>query len=165
MSAICLMEFNAKQLSFEKLNKLANEIIANALSNNYAAFFNDCYAENFIKDKERMTYLLLSDSFLYRNADDLLDVTAFVYEADEIYKKKFIEKYSFFSKLIDIIFKYEIDVIDLYITEQGDNKFDEYIFEGVKKEKLLEKLFDAFIKSSSQTGYTFPNIKIHIKKN
>lgn len=164
MSAICLMEFNAKQLSFEALNELANEIIANALSNNYAAFFNDCFAESFIKDEERMTYLLLSDSFLYRNADDLLDVTAFVYDTDEIYEKKFIEKYSFFSKLVDVIFKYEIDVIDLYITEQGDDKFDAYIFEEVKKENLLEKLFDVFIKSSSQTGYTFPNIKIHIKK-
>lgn len=107
---------------------------------------------------------MLSDSFLYRNADDLLDVTAFVYDTDEFYEKKFIEKYSFFSKLVDVIFKYEIDVIDLYITEQGDDKFDEYIFEEVKKENLLEKLFDAFIKTSSQTGYTFPNIKIHIKK-
>lgn len=162
MSAICLISFDTKKLSFEQLNKLANQTMMTALLNNYAIFYNDCFAEKFMKREKQKTTILLSDSFLYRNADDLLDVTAFAYDSDADYKRKFIKKYSFFTALINVIFSYNIDSINLYITEQGD---DDYIYLETKNDNMVEELFNLFIKNSSKTGYTFPNINICIKKS
>lgn len=78
MSMLCFFNFDAKRLSFKKLNDLSNEIIKSALLNGFAAFFNDSFLDE-IKIRENLsTTILLSDSFLYRNSDDLLDVTDFV---------------------------------------------------------------------------------------
>ena len=41
MSAIFLVKFHVKNIDYTKLNHLANDIVSNALSNNYAVFFND----------------------------------------------------------------------------------------------------------------------------
>lgn len=163
MSALCFLNFNTKHLNYKQLNNLANDAVKNALLNGYAVFFNDSFAEETRRDEKLNTSVLLSDSFLCRNADDLLDVTDFAYEAETNYKMSFIKKYSFLSQLVDIIFQYEIDSIDLYITEQGDEDFN-CIYERTEKVNIVKKLYDIFTSQSLNTGYTFPSLKVHIER-
>lgn len=160
MSAVCLLNFNTKHLTFEQLNNLANDMVKNALLNGIAVYFNDNIVEEFLSDEKSNTSVILSDSFLYRNADDLLDFTNFAYETEENYKTIFIQKYSFLSQLIDIVLGYKIESIDLYISEQGN--FDNYIYVETKKENAVYELFNTFMEHSLKTGYTFPDLKIHI---
>ena len=160
MSAVCLLNFNTKHLIFEQLNNLANDMVKNALLNGIAVYFNDNIVEELLSDEKSNTSVILSDSFLYRNADDLLDFTNFAYETEENYKTIFIQKYSFLSQLIDIVLGYKIESIDLYISEQGN--FDNYIYVETKKENAVYELFDTFMEHSLKTGYTFPDLKIHI---
>lgn len=160
MSAVCLLNFNTKHLTFEQLNNLANDMVKNALLNGIAVYFNDNIVEELLSDEKSNTSVILSDSFLYRNADDLLDFTNFAYETEENYKTIFIQKYSFLSQLIDIVLGYKIESIDLYISEQGN--FDNYIYVETKKENAVYELFNTFMEHSLKTGYTFPDLKIHI---
>lgn len=160
MSAVCLLNFNSKHLTFEQLNNLANDMVKNALLNGIAVYFNDNIVEELLSDEKSNTSVILSDSFLYRNADDLLDFTNFAYETEENYKTIFIQKYSFLSQLIDIVLGYKIESIDLYISEQGN--FDNYIYVETKKENAVYELFNTFMEHSLKTGYTFPDLKIHI---
>lgn len=160
MSLLCFFSFDAKRLSFEKLNNLSNEIMHNALQNEYAAFFNDSFLDD-IKIKEQLaTTLLLSDSFLYRNADGLLDVSDYVYDKKKTFRNEFIKKYGFILQLINILFKHEINVIDFYVLSTGCTN---YTHLQTKKDFLLKDLLNEFLKQVPETGFTFPDLKIQIE--
>lgn len=161
MSMLCFFNFDAKRLSFKKLNDLSNEIIKNALLNGFAAFFNDSFLDE-IKIRENLsTTILLSDSFLYRNSDDLLDVTDFVYDTELTLKNKFIRKYDFLLQFADIIFKYDINKLDFYVLTQG---YENYTFIQAQKSCATEALLDIFLSQVFKTGFTFPDLKIQIEK-
>lgn len=160
MSSICLLNFDAKDLTFEQLNDLANELVKCALLNCVAVNFNDDKVKEFFNKQKLNTYILLSDSFIYRSADDLLDITSLAHETEENYKIKFIQKYGFFSQLIDIVFNYKIESIDFYVSEQGS--INRFINVETQKDSFMNELFSIFIEHSLKTGFTFPDLKIHI---
>ena len=164
MSALFLVKFYVKKIDYTKLNHLANDIVSNALLNNYAVFFNDNYAEVILKKNIENSFLI-SDSFLYKHGDEILDITEFVCNGEGLMKERFMLKYTFLNQLMDILFRYGVLSLDIYITEDGDECVERYICVETKKENLLEDLFQTFIRYSSKTGYTFPNIKIQIRED
>ena len=164
MSAICLMNFNARKIPFEQLNNLANEAMETALDNKIAVFFNDDFAEEVFDEFELQTSVLISDSFLYRHADDLLDVSEFVDETGNDYKNKFMNKFRFFSRFVDIVFGYNIDQIDLIITQYGNENINDYNSIKTNRNNLIKDLFYNFMEQKKITGYTFPDLKIQITR-
>lgn len=164
MSAICLMNFNARKIPFEQLNNLANEAMETALDNKIAVFFNDDFAEEVFDEFELQTSVLISDSFLYRHADDLLDVSEFVDETGNDYKNKFMNKFRFFSRFVDIVFGYNIDQIDLIITQDGNENINDYKSIKTNRNNLIKDLFYNFMEQKKITGYTFPDLKIQITR-
>lgn len=164
MSALCLVEFSGKKLEFTELNNLANEVIANALLNKYSVFFNDDYAKQILKPEAHRHTILLSRSFFDRNADELFDVTDFVSESEIKFKEKFLDNFSFLNQIFDILFRYQIDGVNIYFTDDSETNLNEYIYLEVIVENLLERLYETFIRYCDTTGYSFPDIKMHIEK-
>ena len=161
MSSFFLIDFSKEKLKYNDLNNLADNIIKNALKNGYAVFLNDSYSSQILKNKTNNISILFSYSFLDRNADELLDLTDFIYDDESDFKKKFFDKFDFLNDVFDILFSYNIKKIDLYITEDGSED-TEYVEVVVKKDNVVQVLYDNFIKYSSVTGYTFPNLHINV---
>ena len=93
MSSFFLMDFSKEKLKYNDLNNLADNIIKNALKNGYAVFLNDSYSSQILKNKTNNISILFSYSFLDRNADELLDLTDFIYDDESDFKKKFFDKF------------------------------------------------------------------------
>ena len=165
MSALCLLEFSSKKLKFAELNNLANEVMANALLNNYAVFFNDDYARQILKPVEYRHTILISSNFFDRNADELFDVTGFVSENEANFKERFIDKFSFLDQLFSVLLSYRIEDLSIYFTDYSEVDFNEYMQLEVNTSNVVEKLYKTFIELSQKTGYTFPNIIFRIKKS
>ena len=66
---------------------------------------------------------------------------------------------------MNILFRHGVLSLDIYITEDGDECVERYICLETKRADLLENLFQTFIRYSSQTGYTFPNVKIQVRED
>ncbi len=169
MSNFCCINLKESNLinDFENYNKLAREIITYALKNNIAAFFNSYdYWQDLISEMDMKAFFLISDSFLYKSCE-LLDNTEFIelikMNADiKIYKKAFENKYSFFKDLVEIIFKYNVSLIEIYITEDDAIESKDFISIKSTKESILSDLFNCVISSISQFGNEFPNVKFEI---
>jgi hypothetical protein len=61
------------------------------------------------------------------------------------------------------MFKYKIEDINIFLSEEGETDLEEYIFIEACQEDIIEKLYEVFVQQTSKTGFTFPNIKIHVK--
>ena len=62
--------------------------------------------------------------------------------------------------MVNIVFEYGIETIDLYIVDQGN--FDNVIYVETKKDYVVHKLFNIFMEQKLKTGYTFPDLKVHM---
>ncbi len=166
MSELCLFNIKEKKLKFEELNELAKDVTRYSLENGYGSFFNTAdYAYDFVEKVGIKTYFILSDSFLYKNADDLLDTTRFAYDSKSDYRKHFFETFSFFEDYLDIVFKYDVDSVEVWIDGNGTaTEIEDYDRLLSEKRNFTKTLYDVFMKMSKETGYTFPSVVIEVKK-
>lgn len=165
MSELCLFNIKEKNLKFEELNELAKDVTRYSLKNGYGSFFNTAdYAYDFVEKVGMKTYFILSDSFLYKNADDLLDTTRFAYDSKSDYRKHFFETFSFFEDYLDIVFKYDVDSVEVWIDGNGTaTEIEDYDRLLSEKRNFTKTLYDVFMKMSKETGYTFPPVVIEVK--
>ena len=75
-----------------------------------------------------------------------------------------MNKYCFFSKFVDIVFGYNIDQIDLIITQDGNENINDYKSIKTNRSNLIKDLFYNFMEQRKITGYTFPDLKIQITR-
>ena len=170
MSSFCCINLKDSKVTadFENYNNLAKEIIAYALKNNIAAFFNSYdYWQDLILKADMKAFFLLSDSFLYKSCE-LLDNTCFIDIIEnnsdmQVYKKAFEKKYKFFKELVEIIFKYDVSLIEIYLTEDDTTEIDDFKSMVSTKETILSDLFNCVIQSIPTFGNEFPDVKIVIK--
>ena len=165
MSALCVVGFDGSKLKFADLKSLSNEVISNALLNKYAVFFNDSYAEQILEPKSQKHTILISYNFFDRNADELLDVTDFVYESKKNFKINFFNKFAFLNQFFNILFSYQVRDVNIYFTEYGEENLEKYIHVDIRLEEMLEKLYEVFINNSRATGFSFPNINFRFQCN
>lgn len=164
MSAICVVNLKEHDLKFEDLNSLAKKIIAFCLKSDLAAFFHcQDYGYELIQKADMTNYFLMSDSFLYKNCE-FLDTTMFSYDKDR-FKVEFFQKYSFFYELIGIIFAYHINAIEIYISVDPTEEFDDFIPIQTSQNEFLNDLYENFMNCSIDTAFTFPTTKFCIKKS
>lgn len=165
MSELCLFNIKEKNLKFEELNELAKDVTRYSLENGYGSFFNTSdYAYELIEKAGMKTYFILSDSFVYENADDLLDTMRFVYDSKSDYKKHFLETFGFFEDYLDIVFKYDVDSVEVWIDGNGTaTEIEDYDRLISEKGDFTTTLYDFFMKMCNETGYTFPSVVIEVK--
>ena len=170
MSSFCCINLKDSKVTadFENYNNLAKEIIANALKNNIAAFFNSYdYWQDLILKADMKAFFLLSERKKKKSCE-LLDNTCFIDIIEnnsdmQVYKKAFEKKYKFFKELVEIIFKYDVSLIEIYLTEDDTTEIDDFKSMVSTKETILSDLFSCVIKSTPEFGNEFPTIKIIIK--
>lgn len=171
MSNFCCINLknNAVCTNYKDYNALAKELINYALNHNMAVFFNSFdYGIDIIKSAHMHDFIIISDSFLYKNCE-LLDNTEFItlIESNEFseYRNQFYKKYKFLEDIINIIFKYDVYTIELFISEDGsvDNEAEFLCMTSTKK-SLLSNLFDCVINSTNEYGNEFPSLKVIIDK-
>ncbi len=163
MSDSVFVKFHSEKADFENVNAMVQEIIRHALSSGYAVRFHDAYIAGTWGEKIAENTFTISDSFLYSQADELLDVTSFAYDTEEEYKRKFLEKYRFFNSLFDILFAHGISEVELYILTNNEGDLAACIPVKTSREEFLETLFRIFLERAPQMGYTFPCVKLQVE--
>ena len=170
MSNFCCINLKQNNLidDFAKYNKFAKEIVQCALDNDLGVFFNlHDYASELITEAGMRDFFIISDSFLYKNCEflDNTELTRRMSQSNSFnYKAAFFEKYGFLSEFIKIIFRYNVLIAEIYITEDNcDSVCDFRILESTPH-KFLWDLCNVVIDSVKQYGGEFSTLKIVIKK-
>ncbi len=184
MSNLCVFNFKENDLNYAMLDKLANELVRIALENKIAVTFNDNYWNNIISNNKMETYFTVSNSFLYRDANcigisSLFDLQPLVLDLckndkfgeilkDKIFYNTFIDKYHFLQKLIDCIFEFDINLVEIYISENGCEIKDKEDFKIIHstKDLLLNDLFDSvYDELNNHFNYKFENVILLVSKD
>ena len=167
MSELCIVNLKEHKLDYEKLNAMAKHLVKVALDNNIAVFFHDYdYGGELIADAKMKNFFLMSDSFLYKNCD-FLDTTIFKNVSDiELFRKEFLERFRFFDAILQTVFEYDVELVEIYITEDpiADREED---FEEVhtSQRDFLNDLFFDIINNAQWYAYCFPTTKFIIRRN
>ena len=160
MSELFLVNIKYDNICYEELNALANELTAVALKNSIGVHFNEfgnCIG--LIRKKQMKNYFFISDSFLHCNAS-FLDIFA---TSNFDYKNKFYNNLSFVREIIDVVEKYAISEIEMYISSDGVlNDEDDFIVLNSNKYDVLDKLCQSVIDNVNEFAYEFPTTKINI---
>lgn len=157
MSAYCIYNIKEHTMSFEEFDSLSKELVQYGVLNNVGFFFHSLgYAGDLIKNEKMQNYFFISDSFLYQNADDLLDAGAIDFV-------KFKKKYSFFEDIAKILRKYKIQKIEIYISDETENILEFETFE-TSDNKLIEKLFENIEKKKEEFAGCFYPLKIVLEE-
>ncbi len=167
MSAICIVNLKESNLigEFDNYNRLAKELIQFALDNDIAIFFNSYdYGEEIIRDGGMKNFFLMSDSFLYKNCE-FLNTTDLAYDwGSDRAKQKFMKKYGFLKEMLKIVFRYDVRLVELFVSDDGsvDRVSD---FEELKSnsETFLTDIYDYILAHALEDAYCFPTVKLVIK--
>ena len=144
MSSFCCINLIDSKVTadFENYNNLAKEIIAYALKNNIAAFFNSYdYWQDLILKADMKAFFLLSDSFLYKSCE-LLDNTCFI---------DIIENNSDFNVEKDLTKGSKREDTLAYQISISVDLLNDIIKENYELDKLYEEeLFDEYMTLSDE---------------
>lgn len=164
MSAICLVNLKKHNLEFDQLNLLANELIQFALNNKLAVFFNSYdYGSELICDGKMNDFFLMSDSFLYKNCEFLNTCGLDFDKSNETAKSSFMKKFGFFNIIIHKIFQFNVNCVEIYISEDGSaNSVADFETIKTSENNFLAVLYDEIIKRAKEYAYGFPSLKIEI---
>ena len=160
MSELFLVNIKYDNICYNELNSLANELTAFALENNLGVHFNE-FGDSIelIKKNHMKNYFFISDSFLHCNAS-FLDIVA---TSTSDFKSKFYNSLSFVYEIIDIIEKYTVSKIEMYISSDGIlNDENDFVILNLNKLELLDKLYQTVIDNADEFAYEFPTTKINI---
>ena len=173
MSAICIFDFTENNLTYSAMNSLANEIVRFALDIGKGIFF---YVPIFIDGKNKYEKIKganmrnafeITENFFNSNCDFVEKFNEKILKQKDMGEKElkslFVESFGFLGKILDIIFKYDVSVVKIYLTE--DNVDEDRDFEVLEttKQKFLSCLYDKSLESGDYINY-IPSLKFVIKK-
>lgn len=174
MSAICIIDYTSSvdKIGFEKCNKMAKEIIKYCLEYDLAAFFNSYdYGKEIIVSAGMKAFFLMSDSFLYKNCEFLHTSDCGIVESNadldfskDQFKSDFIEKFSFLKYIINIISKYNIESVDIYLSGGNVEDLSEFDKLPANYNNFLEILCDYIVVNADKYAYEFPDVKLELLK-
>lgn len=167
MSELCIVNLKEHKLDYEKLNSMANHLMKVALDNNIAVFFHAYdYGNELIQDAKMKNFFLMSDSFLYKNCD-FLDTTIFKNVSDiELFRKEFLERFRFFDAILQTVFEYDVEMVEIYITEDGSVDCEKDFAEVYTTQReFLRDLFCDIINNVRWYAYCFPTTKFIVRRD
>ena len=185
MSSLCIFELKEHNLSFEDNNRLAKELIKISLANDVAVTFNDDYWQTLIATAGLKDYFTVSSSFLYKDCDfsgnaslfeidDIIDEICgernsccYIEKEDDLFYRKVMKKYGFLCEIIDCIFMYDVNKINLYLSDCGCGITGPEDFYIVKTDaaNFMEELYNAITDElNNKFNYRFSDTKFEITK-
>lgn len=167
MSAICIVNLKAHKLEFDQLNNLANELVAFALKNKVAVFFNvRDYGYDIIQEAKMRNYFLVSDSFLYENCD-FLEEPLYILERETVQKtyEAFCGRYIFLEGMLRLIFQYEVLITEIYISTEGEiNGIGDFHSIETNSGGFMREFFCSVYDSQKNIFAEFETVKFIIEK-
>ena len=164
MSSVCIFNLKKSDLTYSELNSMLKTLINSALTEDMAIFYGyQCYADDLIKSANMEKYFFVSDSFVYPNADfvepgNYSELTSLNYSS-------FSKKFDFLNRFIEVIFRFSIQRIEIYMTSDGsvNSALD---FEEVEctRNNFMEILFQSVLSHSLEYDYGFPTVKYIVQK-
>jgi hypothetical protein len=161
MSELCVVHLKKFDFGFETLDALARDVVLFGLEHHIGICFNFLDRQDeLVRNASIKNHFLLSGSFVYQQAD-FLDVTEFFMMNQDDFKVAFYQKFAFFDELIDLLLRYHVLEIEIYITEDGlANRPEEFKSLEVERGKVVDTLYGELIK---QYGLVFPDLKISVQ--
>lgn len=165
MSEICLFNLRKHYLKYNELKDFSKRIVEYALQIDKGIYFNSLSnLSNLICETKMRDYFLVTDSFYSENSEFVSTVDIFNSDL-EIFEKNFKNKFSFFDKLLKIIFEYEIVKLEIYISEGVGDYLEDYDEIETTSEKYLSDIFSKILEYKDEMAYTIPNLKLIIKND
>ena len=172
MSGVCIINLKKHNLTFEKINELAEKLMFVALQNHVAVFFHSNYRKDIIESAKMQNYFVMSDSFVYRNCnfletnsiiEKLYLNNAFSYEE---FHRAFKERSKFFNEIIDNIFQYDVSLIEIYISGSGCvSSANDFELRKTSTKNFLLDLFSSLQDYENDYNYEFSNVKFELRKD
>lgn len=184
MSGLLLVNLKEHNLDYNELNTMAKQLVSLALKKNFAVTFNSCGSEDrIVTDGGMRDYFHISNSFLYKNCDflympDLIlklcgvdeieKIDFYHYPRKEEIRKAFLKEYNFLNEILDIVFEFDVNLIEMIMVDANGVVLSYQDFEEIKikRDEFLFKLFDLLRDPlNNNFNYEFPTAKILISKN
>ena len=173
MSEICIINLKKNSMNYQDMNSLATCLVKIALKNGVSVFFNSYdYGTELIKNNEMHNFFLMSDSFLYKNCGFLenrwfiKDEKKYIDDSTELIKD-FKQSYRFFNEIIDSIFQYNIEIIEVWLSDSlySVHCKEDFCFKITNREQFLDSLFSSLEdKEKNSYNYTFKSTIFQISK-
>ena len=183
MSNICIFNLKKYNMSFLEKNSLAQELVKIALKNDIGITFNDHYWEPILKDAKMDFYFTLSSTFLAIDSDTLgvdpiLDLFSLVMdltggdvykklEKDKMFYNAFKHRFNFLGEMINEVFKFKVELLEIYISESGCEIGDLEDFEKINTttKRFMKDLFNSVTDElNNKFNYSFDD-SVFILKN
>lgn len=188
MSGLCIINLKKHNLNEETMNEMANKLIRVSLKNHVAVHFNGRdYGQPLVDEEKMRDFFVLSHTFLYKNCDflDLEPLMLKLYKAKDFqnfiqkekmknsfekekFQEMFCHKYNFFNEIIESVFLYDVNLIEIFMTEnygwiQHGQDFAEI---KTQRRNFLLDLFNSLVDVlGNNFNYEFPNAKFVISKD
>ena len=163
MSEICLINLKEHRLEFEQLRIFANEIVKFALKKEKGVYFNSLpYDNTLVREAKLNDYFLLTDSF-YCDNSEFVSTIGLKNQNVEVFMQDFMSRFDFFNGLIKIIFNFNIEKIEIFISEGMGDHLDEYDEVLTTSQNFLADIFNNILKYKDEMAYEIPNLKLVIQ--
>lgn len=166
MSAICVVNLKEHTLSYKNSNDMAKKLVEFALEKDLGVLFHTSdYAYDFMQSESMKNCFLLSDSFLSENCEFLEESYQLLLNiaSDDDLRNRFYRKYGFFQGVIDILFQFGVNLVEIYISENGMvESVDDFSVTMSTRESFLDTLYQSFLKNIEENE--FPSVKYVIQR-
>lgn len=166
MSAVCIFDLTKSRLEYSRLNELLKALTDTASAENMAIFY--CYrgyADDIVQSAGMKQYFFVSDSFVYPDGDFLEPEEYTGAGAGKFDFSAFSVRFGFLQKLVDVLFRFHVQVAELYTTIDGSvNSEQEFEEVSCTKSSFLKSLFQSVESHADEYAYGFPTIRYVIRE-
>lgn len=159
-----MIDVGNNRVDFEQMDRASKLIVQMALKNGIGVCFNSFdYAPELIEKRKVCFHMILSDSFVHRNCDDLLD-TFFLdlKKSGAELLQAFRKKYLFFDQISAILNRCGFSEFDLYIDGTGSAEKGDFENIETDEKNLLSTLLGRIFASQEKYALCFPPLKVRV---
>lgn len=166
MSAVCIFDFTKSKLEYSQLNDLLKTLTEAALTKDMAILYRyRGYADDIVQSADLKQYFILSNSFVYPDCGFLEPEEYTKTTSGKFNFSAFSAKFGVLQELLDILFRFHVQVVEIYTTIDGsvnsENDFEEI---SCTKSSFLDCLFKNVESHAPEYAYGFPTSKFIIRE-